>query len=601
MNRRQKIIVSVTGIFLVLLVLVGLTYAFFLTRIKGNENPTSISVTTANLRLIYDDGDDGVIGGVNLIPSDEIYEKQFTVYNDGNVNTTYGLYLINVVNTFERKDDIQYTLGCSTDGELECKMNGLTTFPSGNLKMVENTIEPGVTHTYTFRFSYKETGTDQSVDMGKELSAKIQIFGKDGQFEYIPFDEETLAYNIVNNAKLNKNGTEIKNISLDEIDDVKNYTSFDTETVRFQIPGNEFAKIDAGAFECQDLIGQKEGIYDYFGEGYFIDEYLVVDNSLKIISCDANDLVTVEGTGYKTEKVLATAEDDYGTSYYYRGNVRDNYVNFAGMCWRIVRVQGDGSTKLILYNQNKTCEETATVEHSIGVSDASVPLPSSNNSNWRYGRGETLFIYHQVTPEYVDTYGLDTADYINDEIGMKRIFQNWFDTNSNFTNQIKQKIKTENWCIGDTTNVYDENENLLGTWKEAALATLSAGGTQYDFNYYYKNYFTLNSLKCNLSGTEGEIDKSKIGTLTASEALYAGLGNHGSYLYNIDYFTTLTPSSTIPSVARVYSYSGGILSEHAVEALAGPVPSIVLKPGVILSSDSGDGTRTNPYEIAVGN
>ena len=36
MNRRQKIIVSVTGIFLVLLIIVGLTYAYFLTQINGN-------------------------------------------------------------------------------------------------------------------------------------------------------------------------------------------------------------------------------------------------------------------------------------------------------------------------------------------------------------------------------------------------------------------------------------------------------------------------------------------------------------------------------------------------------------------------------------
>ena len=63
MNRRQKIIISVTGIFIVLLALVGLTYAYFLTQIKGNTNNKSISITTANLRLVYDDGSDGVIGG----------------------------------------------------------------------------------------------------------------------------------------------------------------------------------------------------------------------------------------------------------------------------------------------------------------------------------------------------------------------------------------------------------------------------------------------------------------------------------------------------------------------------------------------------------
>ena len=63
MNRRQKIIVSITGIFLVLLILVGLTYGYFLTRIKGNTNDKSISATTANLEVKYQDGSDGIIIG----------------------------------------------------------------------------------------------------------------------------------------------------------------------------------------------------------------------------------------------------------------------------------------------------------------------------------------------------------------------------------------------------------------------------------------------------------------------------------------------------------------------------------------------------------
>ena len=55
MNRKQKIVVSITGIFLVLMILVGLTYAYFLTKITGNTNPKSISVTTENLAIVYED------------------------------------------------------------------------------------------------------------------------------------------------------------------------------------------------------------------------------------------------------------------------------------------------------------------------------------------------------------------------------------------------------------------------------------------------------------------------------------------------------------------------------------------------------------------
>ena len=48
MNRSKKIIIYITGILLITLILVGITYAYFLTKIKGNTNEKSIS----NSRII---------------------------------------------------------------------------------------------------------------------------------------------------------------------------------------------------------------------------------------------------------------------------------------------------------------------------------------------------------------------------------------------------------------------------------------------------------------------------------------------------------------------------------------------------------------------
>ena len=64
--------------------------------------------------------------------------------------------------------------------------------------------------------------------------------------------------------------------------------------------------------------------------------------------------ITTPGAAISTadEALLASAEDDNGTSYYFRGAVTNNYVQFANKCWRIVRVGGDGSVKLILHNDN---------------------------------------------------------------------------------------------------------------------------------------------------------------------------------------------------------------------------------------------------------
>ena len=40
--------------------------------------------------------------------------------------------------------------------------------------------------------------------------------------------------------------------------------------------------------------------------------------------------------------------DDAGSTYYFRGGVTDNYVSFADLTWRIVRINGDGTIKMIL-------------------------------------------------------------------------------------------------------------------------------------------------------------------------------------------------------------------------------------------------------------
>ena len=78
--------------------------------------------------------------------------------------------------------------------------------------------------------------------------------------------------------------------------------------------------------------------------------------------------ITTPGAAISTadEALLASTEDDYGTSYYFRGAVKNNYVEFANKCWRIVRIVGDGSVKLILHNDNTA-----------GVAN---PCDSANNS-----------------------------------------------------------------------------------------------------------------------------------------------------------------------------------------------------------------------------
>lgn len=57
-----------------------------------------------------------------------------------------------------------------------------------------------------------------------------------------------------------------------------------------------------------------------------------------------------------TNEGLYSAPDDYGTSYYFRGNVTNNYVRFNNQYWRIVRINGNGSLKLYYQGTSATAK-----------------------------------------------------------------------------------------------------------------------------------------------------------------------------------------------------------------------------------------------------
>ena len=62
---------------------------------------------------------------------------------------------------------------------------------------------------------------------------------------------------------------------------------------------------------------------------------------------------------------LYATNDDDGTSYFYRGAVENNYLSFAGFIWRIVRINGNGSIRLIYSGTSTNATGSAT---SIGSS-----------------------------------------------------------------------------------------------------------------------------------------------------------------------------------------------------------------------------------------
>ncbi len=101
-----------------------------------------------------------------------------------------------------------------------------------------------------------------------------------------------------------------------------------------------------------------------------------------------------DGTIYVNKKedmkgYVCSAPDDYGTSYYYRGIVNNNYVKFGGYYWRILRLNGDGSIRMIYAGDASVIDSLENKEEVLtnGYDDSTTKYSqigtSSYNEYWK--------------------------------------------------------------------------------------------------------------------------------------------------------------------------------------------------------------------------
>ena len=71
---------------------------------------------------------------------------------------------------------------------------------------------------------------------------------------------------------------------------------------------------------------------------------------------------------YDTSAVGMYADtDDDGNTYYYRGSIASNYVKFGGYYWRVIRVNGDGTVRLIYDGKNPHANNETSSDRQIGT------------------------------------------------------------------------------------------------------------------------------------------------------------------------------------------------------------------------------------------
>ena len=244
------------------------------------------------------------------------------------------------------------------------------------------------------------------------------------------------------------------------------------------------------------------------------------------------------------------------TTYYYTGNP-NNWVQFAGFWWRIIRINGDGSIRMIYQGTSANTEGTGT---QIGTSQFN---SSSNNKTY-------VGLVYNTSSQH--GYGTKSTIMTN--------LNNWY--NRNLASYEEKYIDTGAGFCSDRNTASGDNY------------------TDSDFSYAPSNRLNKGAnLQCNgediLSQDNGKLP-NPIGLLTSDEYVLAGKGN---YINTDIYFWTMSPYVFSGNIAMVlviggdgYFYVGA--NANVSSGNFGVRPVINLKSTVALE---GDGSVNTPFKI----
>ncbi len=308
-----------------------------------------------------------------------------------------------------------------------------------------------------------------------------------------------------------------------------------------------------------------------------------------------------------TDEGVFEMEDDYGTSYYYRGAVENNYVKFAGFYWRIIRTNGDGSLRIIYDGEQAHANGTSNVDRFIKTGQV---YNTNYNDNkyvgWMYGPAGTDSSTSKAQAQ------TNTADST-----IKEIVDAWYKTNIEdkgygsavsdtlFCNDRSTPGKTTTLWTSDTGNGYGTQVTgygALGRFMTGNNSTSLYGrtGIQPTFKCPQKNdAFTVNDT----SKGNGALTYP-VGLITADEIVAAGSGKYNTnntsyYLYRPGYwYWSLSPYGFDGAGSIVFDVNTfGQLINDGVGG-SGAVAPVINLSAEYVKTLRGTGTMTDPYQTA---
>ena len=280
-----------------------------------------------------------------------------------------------------------------------------------------------------------------------------------------------------------------------------------------------------------------------------------------------------------TGKYFTTTDWD-GTTYYFAGNPSDNWVKFAGFYWRIIRINGDGSIRLIYQGTSANTTGTGT---QIGTSTYSI-----NSSTYK----DNAYVGYMYTLNQVHGTGTES--------GIKKVVDDWYETNiadKGYSSHVDTNAGFCNDRTSTTTNGGAPNDTggtgTTGTYYGARYRLYSNKTPTFECSDRNNDLFTVSS-----SNKGNKKLTYPVGLITADEVAYAGgvwnTSNNSYYLYTNSTYWTMSPYLCSGSAHVFGVYSSGNLLNIDVNYARGVRPVINLKAD---TTYTGTGTSTVPYSV----
>ena len=565
MEKKKKLIIM--GVILLLIIVSGATFAI----LTWNSTMIKLGINTNCFTINYTKGNN-IIGSLKLINEEDLISNGKFTIKDG-----VGVSAVNIgINS-----------NCSIEGYGRVLLNVTnisSTFTIGDSK---GALKYAVLN-----------NTSSITDIKSITSTSLN----------------SQSFDIVAMGSITSGG--VKDILVRQLSNTELYKYIIVIYVDNNLAGND---ITEGVFTGNISADATQGLIN---ADYTLNRLYNLNNSIVLDTTHTPDFTTVSGNNGKDNnnntglgdgtKGIYKSEDDFGTSYYFRGAVDNNYVKFANFYWRIIRINGDGSIRMIYAGTSAHANGESETDSRIGNSKYNVNYKDNGYVGYMYGNFTTP-TNCSTDDNNVTTCTGGSTSYeeahanINDST-IKTYIDSWYNT----------YLSNYSYAIADTIYCNDRSITPVESFAGIALTGAGKGTENTAYSGLTRGYISHNpSLKCvnknDRFTVKNNIGNAKltnpVGLISSDEVIMGGLTNYdivnGAYIANSDsylttdyWYWTLTPFAAAGGSAFVDLVGYVIFNRDLV--VGGGNGGV--RPVVSLSSDAisgGNGTIDDPW-IVVG-